>query len=70
MAQIKTWRNWKARPRTVDGKKYRMVFQGRVKDFTKAEIDKKAFYWRQKGHLVRVNKQKTLRGMEWVIRIH
>jgi len=70
MAKKYTERTWKARPRTYGGKKYRVVFEGRVKDFTKAEIDRKADYWRARGHSVRINKQKTYRGMEWVIRIH
>ena len=70
MAKTYTWRTWKARPRTIDGKKFKMVFQGCIKDFKKAEMDARAENLRKRGYLVRLGKKKTLRGMEWVIWAH
>ena len=70
MAKTYSWRTWKARPRTFDGKKYKMVFQGMVKDFKKSYIEARADKIRQEGHLARVIKKKTHRGMEWVIYMH
>lgn len=70
MAKIYSERTWKARPKSFGGKKYKMVFQGRVKDFKKPEVEAKASRLRGEGSLARVTKKKTHRGMEWVIYKH
>lgn len=55
------------RTRTINGKKFKLVFQGMVKDFSVPEIKRLVKFWHEQGNKTRVIKIHTKRGIEWTI---